>query len=511
VHDHAPAVRLRGITKAYRGVLANDAVGLDLRAGTVHGLLGENGAGKSTLVKILFGLVHPDRGTIEVDGVVRRWRSPSDALAAGIGMVQQHFSLVADFTVAENLVLGDEPLRRGLLDQRRAEREVQELADRYGFRLDAGRQVGRMAVGARQRVEILKALYRGAQVLILDEPTAALAPQEVDELFGVIDGLRAQGCTIVLITHKLPEIVGMCDEVTVLRDGAVVAARAIDAHEREAGSAARTQLEAELALAMVGRPLPEAPARADAAGDAVLQLRAAGDGDRLGPLDLDVRSGEILGIAGVEGNGQTELVELIVGVRRLRTGAMHLDGRDIGRWSVHRRFGAGLAHIAEDRHASAVAVDMPLADNCVLGYHDRPPFTRNGFRLVRSEMQRFTREVVRRYRVRVPSIDATVGQLSGGNQQKLVVGREVSRRPRLMVASQPTRGLDVGATAFVHHELADLRGAGCAVLLVSLDLAEIMAVADRIVVMRDGRVAGEARAADTDAAQLGAWMTGASA
>ncbi|MCU1503999.1 MAG: transporter ATP-binding protein [Ilumatobacteraceae bacterium] len=505
----APAVRLRGISKSYRGVRANDAIDLDLRAGSVHGLLGENGAGKSTLVKILFGLIQPDAGTIEVAGTLRRWRSPRDALAAGIGMVQQHFSLIADFSVAENLVLGAEPRRHGLLDRRRAEREVQALADRYGFRLDASRRVGELAVGARQRVEILKALHRGASTLILDEPTAALAPQEVDELFGVVAELRAQGCTIVLITHKLAEIVAMCDDVTVLRDGAVVGERTIAAHEREPGSAARDALEAELAIAMVGRSLPDPPSRQHSAGVTVLELRGVADGHGLGPLDLVVRSGEIVGVAGVEGNGQTELIEAIVGVRRVRAGRIELDGTDVSRWSVRRRLAAGLAHIAEDRHAGAVALDMPLVDNCVLGSHDRPPFTRQRVRLVRREMTRFTREVIAHHQVRVPSLDATVGQLSGGNQQKLVVGREVSRAPRLLVAAQPTRGLDVGATAFVHGELAALRAAGCAVLLVSLDLTEVMALSDRIVVMRDGAIAGEARAEDTDVIQLGSWMTGA--
>ncbi|QYG91028.1 ABC transporter ATP-binding protein [Iamia sp. SCSIO 61187] len=506
----APTVRLHGITKAYPGVVANDGIDLTLEAGTVHGLLGENGAGKSTLMKVLFGLVPPDAGTIEVDGQERRFRSPADALAAGIGMVQQHFSLVPDFTVAENLVLGHEPRRRGrlLVDRTRAESEVQHLADRYGFRLDVTRRVADLAVGARQRVEILKALHRGARVLILDEPTAALAPPEVAELAAVLARLTAEGCTVVFIGHKLTEIVALCDEVTVLRDGAVVASRSLADHERVEGPA-RQRLEEELSVAMVGRPLPPAPARAGAPGPVVLRLDGASDGHDLGPVDLAVHAGEIVGVAGVEGNGQTELVELVLGVRRCRTGRVALGDADVTRWPVARRLEAGLAHIAEDRHTAAVALDLTLAENCALGHHTTAPVAPGRFRLSRPAMDRLAAGVVERYGVRTSGLGATLRQLSGGNQQKLVVGREVARAPRLIVAAQPTRGLDVGATAFVHEELARLRAAGCAVLLVSLDLAEITAVADRIVVLRDGSVAGETAGGDADATLLGVWMTGA--
>lgn len=506
--DGAPAVRLTGITKDYPGVRANDAIDLEVRRGTIHGLLGENGAGKSTLMKILFGLVHPDAGTIEIDGMPQVFRSPADALKAGVGMVQQHFSLVDDFTVAENLVLGHEPrVARLFLDRDRGRREVQQLADRYGFRLDAGARVGDMAVGARQRVEILKVLFRGAQVLILDEPTAALAPPEAEELFAVLEQLRGQSRTIIFISHKLPEVIAVCDRVSVLRDGRVVGHREILASDR-ADDVAGSKAATDLALLMVGRPLPEPPVRLGTASEVVLSLRGASDGACVGPLDLDVRAGEIVGVAGVEGNGQTELIEMLVGVRRCTAGRISLRGEDITDWPVGRRLKGGVAHIAEDRHAAAVALDLPLIDNGVLGFHDQAPYARRRLWLSRGSVRRLAVELVRRFGVRTPSVEASMRSLSGGNQQKFVVGREMARQPVLMIAAQPTRGLDIGATASVHRELADLRASGAGVLLVSLELSEIYALADRIVVLYNGRVAGEARPGAIDVATLGAWMTG---
>lgn len=503
-----PAVRLRGISKAYPGVVANRSIDLTVSAGSIHGLLGENGAGKSTLMKILFGLVKPDSGTVEIDGRLVEIESPHHAIGLGIGMVQQHFSLIPVFTVAENLVLGNEPTSRGWqLDLESAEREIAILSDEFGFRIDPRQRVGDLTVGARQRVEILKALHRGAEILILDEPTAALTPQEADELHGVMRELRAQGRTVVFISHKLPEVIDLCDRVTVLRDGDVVGEWALREEERRPGPE-RGALEGLLARSMVGRELPRPPEHGGAAGDAILVVRGATDGSDLAPLDLEVRAGEIVGVAGVEGNGQGPLVELLLGVRRCVAGRIELGGVDISALPVARRLQAGIAHIAEDRHAAALVLSMPVAENSVLGFQRSRPFARGPFWLSPGQIARFARSIVQRFGVRTPSVRTAVGSLSGGNQQKLVVGRELAREPRLMIAAQPTRGLDIAASAFVHEELARMRTEGRAVLLVSLDLAEIMALADRIVVLSTGTVVGVAPAGEVDEETLGIWMTG---
>ncbi|MCY3651367.1 MAG: ABC transporter ATP-binding protein [Acidimicrobiaceae bacterium] len=509
-----PAVRMRGITKRYPGVVANDAVDFTVESASIHGLLGENGAGKSTLMKVLFGLTAPSAGTVEIAGRPVVVDSARDALDLGIGMVQQHFSLIGDFTVAENLVLGSEPLHRGgLLDLDRAAADIAALSDRYGFRIDPRSRVGDLAVGARQRVEILKALYRGAEVLILDEPTAALAPTEVAELVGLLRRLRAQGRTVVFISHKLSEVIDLCDRVTVLRGGRVEGHREIGPAERD-DPERHDALAAELARMMVGHELPDPPERVDGperGGVPVLRLSAAGDGRRLGPIDLEVQAGEIVGVAGVEGNGQTELVEMVVGVRRCRAGSVHLGGTDVTRWSVRRRLNTGVAHIAEDRHGAAVADGLDLAHNATLGFQGRPPFSRRGLWLSLVQMRRLARGVVNRFGVQAVAVTDPLRSLSGGNQQKLVVGRELSRGPELFVAAQPTRGLDVAAAAFVHSELAALRRRKAGVLLVSLELTEILALADRIVVMSGGQIAGETSPSEVDVTTLGRWMTGGGA
>jgi ABC-type uncharacterized transport system ATPase subunit len=503
----APAIRLIGISKWYRSVRANHEIDLTVEAGTIHGLLGENGAGKSTLMKVLFGLISSDAGTVEVAGEGVVLRSPADALRAGIGMVQQHFSLIADFTVVENLVLGDEPRRgRWRLDLAGATTRIAELSERYGFRIDPERRIGDLAVGARQRVEILKALFRGANVLILDEPTAALAPQESRELFAVLTALRQQGRTVIFISHKLPEVIELCDRVTVLRDGEVIGLREISPADRVPGQG-RTDLEAELATMMVGRALPSPPERTGSAGRPILTMAGAGDGDGLGPLDLEVKGGEILGVAGVEGNGQTELVELLLGVRPCVQGRLTLDGNDITTMSVAKRLRSGVAHIAEDRHAAGLAMRMSLIDNAALGFQGQAPFARRQYWLSGRNMALFARSLIRRFGIRSASVAVPARSLSGGNQQKLVVGRELARKPLLMIATQPTRGLDVGAAAFVHQELSALRADGYAVLLISLDLSEILALADRLVVLSQGQVVGTATPGDVDVETIGTWMT----
>jgi ABC-type uncharacterized transport system ATPase subunit len=503
-----PAVRLTGISKTFSsGAQANRNVDLTVLAGSIHGLLGENGAGKSTLMKILFGLVGADAGTIEVQGKAASFGSPADALAQGVGMVQQHFSLIPDFTVAENLVLGKEPKTRfARIDLERANHDIAAMSERYGFRIDPRARVGSLSVGARQRIEILKILYRGAEILILDEPTAALTPQEAAELHQVMRTLRGQGRTIIFISHKLTEVIELCDRVTVLRDGAVVGEQEITPEVRMAGPG-REEFERVLARMMVGRELAPGPDRPHQAGDVMLRLEGATDGVTLSPIDLEVRAGEIIGLAGVEGNGQSSLVELILGIRRCTSGRVELRGRDVTRLPVAKRLKAGMAHIAEDRHTAALVLSMPLTDNAVIGFQDQEPFARGGLWLSPRIIRTFARSLVKRFSVRAASVRAPVSALSGGNQQKLVVGRELARGPSLIIAAQPTRGLDLAATRFVHQELDQLRAAGRAVLLISLDLTEVMALSDRVVVISRGTIVGSARPSEVDEETLGLWMT----
>lgn len=507
------AIRLRTVSKRYGAIWANREISIEVRAGSIHGLLGENGAGKSTLMKILFGMIHADGGEIEIDGKRVDFRSSADALAAGIGMVQQHFSLIPAFTVVENIVMGRGTtgwLRRWLapLDLARAANRVRELSDRFGFGVDPDARCADLSVGARQKVEILKALWGGARVLILDEPTAALSPPEAEELYTLLGRLRSEGTTVVLISHKLPEVMRLCDWVTVLRDGRVAGETDIADSARAAGPL-RDEMEASMVRMMIGRDRPEIPVRATVRGGAVLEVRGVSDGERLGPIDLDIRGGEILAVVGVEGNGQSELIELLTGVRRTRSGRVLLEGVDITSARTGARIARGIAHIPEDRHASGVADDMSVVDNASFGFVDGPPFARLGW-LSKARRVRFTHELVAERNVRLPSVASPIRALSGGNQQKLVVGRELAHAPRLMVAGQPTRGLDIASTTAVHRALLDLRDTGAAVLLVSLDLSEVFRIADRLVVMRAGRIVGETAVAEADVERIGTWMSGAS-
>ena len=485
----APAIECRGVTRRYAGVVANDRIDLLVAEGEIHALVGENGAGKSTLMKMLYGLEQPDEGEILVRGEPQIIDSPRKAIELRIGMVHQHFMLVDDFTVAENIVLG-------------SERRVEELGRGFGTPLDPNVRVEDIGVGQQQRVEILKLLYRGADILILDEPTAVLVPQEVEELFDHMRQLRADGHTIIFIAHSLDEVLQVADRITVLRDGKVIGT--VEAADTD------THQVAEM---MVGRPVLLRRVEGKATpGEPMLQVKdvrvtVAGK-ERVAGLDLDVRRSEIYGLAGVEGNGQAELVEALVGLTIPDTGRIYLDDDELTRADVRTRRQAGLAYIPEDRHARGMVLQMLVSENSVLGQHEREPFSRRGLLDLRAIRRRAV-ELVRTFRVKVPSVSAPAYALSGGNQQKLVLGREFGSNPKLLIAAHPTRGLDIGATQFVWQELVEARDEGVAVLLISSNLEEILALADRVGVIHDGRIVAQFRGAEATMSELGLYMTGA--
>jgi simple sugar transport system ATP-binding protein len=503
--QRVPVLEMRGITKRFPGVLANDGVDFTLHKGEIHALLGENGAGKSTLMKILYGLYQADSGTIRVNGQEVQIREPNDALRLGIGMVHQHFMLIQQFTVAENLVLGAEPRRRGIfLDMDTAVAKVTEVSEQYGLAIDPTARITDISVGMQQRVEILKALLRGADILVLDEPTAVLTPQEVSELFVIMRNLTARGKSIIFITHKLKEVMGISEHVTVIRRGRVVGAL----------ETAKTGVD-ELATLMVGRDVElvveKGPAKP---GDDVLtienlQVLDARKLPAVRGVSLALRSGEILGIAGVDGNGQTELVEAITGMRRATAGKVTLAGRDVTNSEPRKLFESGVVHIPADRHRHGLVLYFTVAENMVLQTYCRPPFSKNS-RLNWETIKREARRLIEQFDIRTPGEDVNASSLSGGNQQKVIVARELSRRPELVVAAQPTRGLDVGAIEFVHRKLVEARDAGKAVLLVSLELDEILALSDRIAVMYEGEIVGVLEREQATEELLGLMMAGAS-
>ena len=501
----APIIETRGITKRFPGVLANDRIDLAVGKGEIHGLLGENGAGKTTLMNLLYGLYQPDAGEILVRGQSVRFEGPHDAIAQGIGMVHQHFMLIPVFTVGENLMLGNELTRGPFLDKTGAERKALELSQRYGLKIDPTARIEDIPVGIQQRVEILKALYRQAEILILDEPTAVLTPQEVEELYAVMRTLRQQGHTIIFITHKLREVLTICDRVTVLRD-----ARVVGTHDVGQVS------EAALARMMVGRDVLLRIDRPPAtSGRPVLEVRDLRVRNNRGLIAVDgisfeVCAGEIVGIAGVEGNGQTELVEALTGLRRVEAGKVLIDGQDCTNHLPGELFGAGVAHIPEDRHQRGLVLDFTLLENLLLGFQDTPPYAQ-GAKLNYDEARRMAARLLNEFDVRAPGIETLARTLSGGNQQKLVLAREFERRPRLLIAAQPTRGLDVGATEFVRQQIMRQRGEGKAVLLVSSELSEILDLSDRIIVMFEGRIQGTVRAAEATEQSLGLLMAGGGA
>jgi ABC-type uncharacterized transport system ATPase subunit len=494
------ALRMSGISKTFGTVRANDGIDLDVRRGEVLGLLGENGAGKSTLMNILYGLLRPDTGVIEVDGEPVGMSNPASALASGIGMVHQHFMLIPAFTVMENLVLGAEPSRYGVLDRARARTAVVEISRRFGLEVDPDAKVSALGVAARQRVEILRALYRGARILILDEPTAVLTPQESDRLFAVVGGMARDGMSVILISHKLRELLAVTERITVIRDGRVV--RTVATTRTDPGELARLMVgrETELGLTVPPQVRSESP---------VLRLRGVGDrAGRIRDVELDVHGGEIVGIAGVDGSGQAELAEVISGIRPVGTGSVALAGADLTRAGVRERVDAGLAYVPEDRSTEGLVLDLPVYENAVLRRQRRPSLRVRGLlslRRLRADAGRLVRE----NDVRPSVVEQPAGSLSGGNQQKLLMGRELAEDPLVLMVSQPTRGVDVMASRAIHQRLLDARARGRAVLLISLDLDEVKALSDRILVMSGGRIVGELAREEASDESLGLLMAGA--
>ena len=497
------AVEMRGITKAFPGVVANNGVDLAVRAGEIHALVGENGAGKSTLMNILYGLVHLDSGEILINGTATRIAGPRDAIARGIGMVHQHFMLIPVFTVGENVMLGREPVTAGgLYNHARARSEIADLTRRYGLALDADARMGDLPVGLQQRAEIVKVLYRGANILILDEPTGVLTPQESAELFSVLRDLVKNGKTIIFISHKLREVLDISDRITVMRRGKVVG-----------HLVTRETNEQEIATMMVGREVllrvDKKPAQPGAVAFKVENLSATSDRGvpALRGVTFDLHQGEILGIAGVEGNGQSELVEVLAGTRRATSGRVFLGDRDVTTFDARTEREAGIAHIPEDRRGTGLVLSYSVADNLVLGRQRSAQFAWHEVVLRIAAIKAWARRLVKEFDIRTPDIESAARTLSGGNQQKIIVAREMASRPRVLLASQPTRGVDIGAIEFIHRKLVAERDEGTAVLLVSAELDEIRSLSDRIAVIYEGRIVS-IEPAETPEERLGLLMTG---
>jgi simple sugar transport system ATP-binding protein len=498
------AVEMSGIVKRFPGVVANAGVELSVAQGEIHALLGENGAGKSTLMNILMGLYPPDQGEIRIDGRIVHFHSPRDAVDAGLGMVHQHFMLIPRFTVTENIILGSEgPSLR--LDRREAETRVGKTAEDYGLYVDPKARVEDLPIGMQQRVEILRVLYQNSRVLILDEPTALLTPQEIEDLYRVLHALRNSGRTVIFITHKLREVAAISDRVTVIRRGKTVGTRVTS-----------ETTSAELAEMMVGRGVSLKVDRPQAQpGDVALQafelvMRGRGDRNALDGLSLSVRKGEIVGIAGVEGNGQTELVECLAGLHAPESGTIMLGGMEITGDDTIERRRKGLSYIPEDRHHRGLVLPFSLTENVLLGNTRLPPFS-NGMRINYRKAEEITSELMDKFDVRAPGPDVRAGALSGGNQQKLIIARELYREPAMLLAVQPTRGLDVGAIEFVHAQIVAERDNGRGVLLISFDLDETLDLSDRILVIYHGKIVGEFASESVNRGELGLLMGGRTA
>lgn len=500
----ANVVEMRSITKKFPGVIANDNVDFFLKKGEIHVLLGENGAGKTTLMNQLYGLYQPTSGDIFIHGKKIDIKDPNVAIQSGIGMVHQHFMLVQPFTVAENIILGSEP-RKGIgLNMDQAIKDVASLSKTYGFDVDPNAKIQDISVGMQQRVEILKALYRGADILILDEPTAVLTPQEIEELADILKELASQGKSIILITHKLKEVMAMSDQVTVIRRGQVI------------DTLKTTQTDTDrLAELMVGRKVKLTVDKEDRApGDEILRVEGLhADNNRKLPalkgVSFSVHQGEIFAIAGVDGNGQSELVEVITGLRKSTAGSVFFKDQDKTGHKTREIIDAGMSHIPEDRHKRGLVLNHTLAENSILGDHSKEPYSKNGI-LDYEIIRKHCREIIEEFDVRTPNELVEAKSLSGGNQQKLIVARELVRQPDLLIASQPTRGVDVGAIEFIHKRLVEERDKGKAVLLVSLELDEVMALADRIAVIYDGKIVGVIEGENATEKHLGIMMAGGS-
>ncbi len=500
--DNNYILEMRNITKLFPGVKANDQVDLLVEEGEIHALVGENGAGKTTLMKILYGLLQQDKGKIHYNGEQVDIDRPQDAIDLGIGMVHQHFKLVDTLTVTENIILGSEP-RKGLaIDEQKAKKQVEEISQRYGLKVDSEAKIEDISVGMQQRVEIIKILYRGAELLVFDEPTAVLTPQEIDELFEIFNSLKEQGKTIIFITHKLEEVKRVTDSITVLRDGkSVGAVKTAEVSEKD------------VAEMMVGREVLFRVDKEEATpGDEVfkvsnLKVKDNRGIERVNEISFSIRAGEIFGIAGVEGNGQTELVEAITGLRKAEAGEIVFKGENITNENARSIKDRGIGHIPEDRQKRGLIMDFDLAENMVLGYQHQKPYS-NMSLINYSTVYQHARDLIEEFDVRTSSYRNSASKLSGGNQQKAVIAREFAQEPELLIASQPTRGVDVGSIEFIHKQLINKRDEGVAILLVSAELSEVLSLSDRIGVIYEGEIVDTMKADNTDERELGRLMTG---
>ncbi len=495
-------IEMLDIRKEFPGIVANDNITLQVKKGEIHALLGENGAGKSTLMNVLFGLYQPEKGQIRVNGQEVKITDPNVANDLGIGMVHQHFMLVQNFTVTENIILGNEPTRTGKINIKKAAQDIQELSNQYGLSVDPYAKIQDISVGMQQRVEILKTLYRGADILIFDEPTAALTPQEITELIQIMKKLIQEGKSIILITHKLKEIMSVCDRCTIIRKG--VGVGTVNVQETNPD---------ELAALMVGREVHFKTEKKTATPkEAVLTIKELVVEDSRGveavsSLDLSVRAGEIIGIAGVDGNGQTELIEAITGLRKIKSGSITLKNQELSTLSTRKITESGIGHIPQDRHKHGLVLDYTIGENIGLQTYYQKPMSKSGI-LNYKEMYKKAKELIAEYDVRTPSEFTQARSLSGGNQQKAIIAREVDRSPELLIAAQPTRGLDVGAIEFIHKKLIEERDKGRAVLLVSLELDEVINLSDRIAVIYEGKIVDIVDPKETNEQELGLLMAG---